>query len=159
VLRDLIHEIDYAGWLFGWPARLFAVLQDGARLDIASEAGADLLWTTPAGTTVSMRLDYLTRQPNRQLLANGRDGDLGWDALAQTVTCWRPGRPAETRHFPEPRHAILTAQTRAFLDTVAGRPSAILATAGDALQALAVCDAARRSALTGHVMDVDLLGL
>jgi predicted dehydrogenase len=159
VLRDLIHEIDYAGWLFGWPQSLFALLQDGKRLGIDSEACADLLWTTSAGTAVSLRLDYLTRQPYRQLLANGRDGDLAWDALAQTVTCWRPGQPPETRHFPENRHTILTAQTRAFLDTVAGRPSAILATANDALQALAVCDAARRSALTGRAMAVELPGL
>jgi predicted dehydrogenase len=56
VLRDLIHEIDYAVWLYGKPVAIIAQLSNSGRLGIAAEESADLLWRTPCGATVSIRL-------------------------------------------------------------------------------------------------------
>ena len=69
VLRDLIHEIDYAGWLFGWPKSLTARLRNMNRLGIASEESADLAWETASGCRVTVILDYLSRPPRRQMTA------------------------------------------------------------------------------------------
>ena len=40
VLRDLIHEIDYAGWLYGWPRSLVASVRNQGRLGIAADEAA-----------------------------------------------------------------------------------------------------------------------
>ncbi len=37
VLRDLIYEIDYAGWLFGWPCALQAKVKNLGRLGINAD--------------------------------------------------------------------------------------------------------------------------
>ena len=69
VLRDLIHEIDYATWLFGWPVAVTARYGNTGRLGIAAEEWAELAWEAPADVEVSMRLDYLTRPPRRVMRA------------------------------------------------------------------------------------------
>ena len=38
VLRDLIHEIDYAGWLFDWPDAVIAKVRATQHLEIAAES-------------------------------------------------------------------------------------------------------------------------
>ena len=42
VLRDLIHEIDYAIWLFGKPAAVTAQLSNSGELGISAEESADI---------------------------------------------------------------------------------------------------------------------
>lgn len=144
VLRDLIHEIDYAGWLFGWPTALAARVESLGRLGIAAEEAADLLWTTPTGTVVSMRLDYLTRPARRWIQAAGAHGTVAWDGIAQTVT-WAPAAgPAQVRRSAQRREAMVEAQLRAFLDGAgACGDGPALATADDGVKALAICEAAR----------------
>jgi predicted dehydrogenase len=146
VLRDLIHEIDYAVWLFGRPERVFARFQGGSRLDIASEAGADLLWQSPDDVTVSLRLDYLTRTPRRRLSVYGTAGELHWDAIAQTVTLYLAGAPPVVTAFPQERDAMMAEQTAAFLQAVSGGDPGVLSTFAEGAFAVSLCDAARRSA-------------
>ena len=54
VLLDLIHEIDYAVWLFGAPSEGPAQLRNSGRLGIQSEEAADLHWQTPLGAALSI---------------------------------------------------------------------------------------------------------
>ena len=65
VLRDLIHEIDYAIWIFGLRPRSCPLGKPGL-LGIESDEFADILWEAPSGASVSIRLDYLTRIPRRK---------------------------------------------------------------------------------------------
>ncbi|MBC7542945.1 MAG: hypothetical protein H7338_09465, partial [Candidatus Sericytochromatia bacterium] len=150
VLRDLIHEIDYTTWLFGRPAAVCCTLQDGLRLQIASEAGADLLWQAPGDVSVSLRLDYLSRIPRRQLRAHGAWGDLTWDAIAQTVTLECPGQAPIQEACAQTREAMMTDQFASFLTAITGQPAPELATLDDGAFAISLCDAARRSATIGH---------
>jgi len=148
VLRDLIHEIDYAGWLFGWPAALHARVLNLGRLGIEGEEHADLAWEAAGGVPVSMTLDYLSRPSRRIMRASGAHGTLTWDGIEGAVTLALAGRaPIVTRH-PEGRDDWLAAQDRAFVEAIAGAVDARLATAEDGVSALDVCDAARRASAT-----------
>ena len=146
VLRDLIHEVDYAGWLFGWPASLHARVDNLGRLGIEAEESADLWWQAPGGYGVSIHLDYLTTPSRRRLVACGEHGTITWDGVAQTVAVAVAGQAEDhVRRYPQTRDDMLMAQARAFLDAGEGQPSDSLATAEDGVKALAVCDAARRA--------------
>jgi predicted dehydrogenase len=147
VLRDLVHEIDYAMWLFGMPASVTATLGNTGRLGIASEEEADLVWSAN-GATVSLRLDYLTRPARRIMRATGEHGTLEVDLIAQRVTLARAGETPREEDAKQDRDDMMKAQTAAFLAAVTSgdaRNAGDLATFEDGARVLAICDAARRS--------------
>lgn len=145
VLRDLIHEIDYAGWLFGWPVALQARIRNLGWLGIEAEEAAELAWETPDGCMVSLRLDYLSRPPCRTMRASGEMGTLEWDGIAGTVNIALAGEPAQVIPASETHEEMLFAQDRAFVEACSGEMDPRLATGEDGVKALAVCDAARRA--------------
>lgn len=143
VLRDLIHDIDYAAWLFGWPAAVQAIVQSKRRLGINAEESADLLWETAKGTVVSIRLDYLSRPDRRFMMACGEQGTIAWNGFAGTVKMEFVGKPVRMLRFTQPRNAVILAQDLAFIRAAERKYDPRLATAEDGMRALAVCDAAR----------------
>lgn len=148
VLRDLVHEIDYALWCFGRPSEVVALLTPGDVLGIDVDSAADVMWRLPSsGMTVRLRLDYLTRSPRRRMAVFGSDGALEWDAVESTVTLADATGKVLVEHFPADldRDVVLQRQTAAFLTAAAGVPGNVLATADEGLHALVVCDAARAS--------------
>lgn len=145
VLRDLIHEIDYATLLLGEPTRVSASLHNTGELGIESEESADLFWRTTDGCAVSIRLDYLSRLARRSTSIVGAAGELQWDAIAQTVT-WRDADGAsESVDVREERDSQYLGQMRDFL-ALADPQVAPIATGEEALTAMRILDAARRSA-------------
>lgn len=145
VLRDLIHEIDYAGWIFGWPKAVFGRLGNTGRLKIASEEWSELFFETDSGVPICMRLDYLTRTPRRGIFAHGKNGTLEWNCLAGMVTLTLAGRSSIRTVLSKSPERDFSAQVQAFIQAVAGYPDERLATLQDGLLALAVCDAVRKS--------------
>lgn len=145
VLRDLIHEIDYAGWLFGWPGAVQAKVRNLGRLGIAADETADLLWETKAGAVVSIGLDYLSRPARRRMQASGEHGTLEWDGIAQKVVLALAGEPVQERASAQARNEMFLAQAQAFLWACQSETDTQLATLEDGVRALAVCDAARRA--------------
>lgn len=148
VLRDLIHEIDYAGWLFGWPAALQARVRNVNRLGIAADEAADLLWETAGGCVVSMSLDYLSRPARRFLRVSGDLGTLEWDGINATATFVPASGAPEVLRSSQTHDAMFAAQAQAFIRASQGTRDARLATGDDGVKALAVCDAARRASLS-----------
>ena len=145
VLRDMIHEIDYCGWLFGWPRAVRAQVRNLRRLGIAAEEAADLFWETASGTMVTVGLDYVSRPPQRWMRASGERGWLHWDGLTGTVTvALADGSKREIASTQKPDEMYL-AQDLAFVRAVPGRIDSRSATGEDGVRALAVCDAARRA--------------
>jgi len=148
VLLDLIHEIDYAVWLFGPPSQVFARLANFGRLGIAAEESADLYWQAPGGTAVSIRLDYLTPSTHRNMSVYGEWGEIEWDGVAQSVSlCCRDSM--ERRDFPEGPDATMRDQDAAFLEAASGGDADTLTTFAEGALAVSICDAARRSSMSG----------
>ena len=155
VLRDLIHEIDYAGWIFGWPDVLQARLSNQGRLKIQSEESADLLWTTKSGTTVSLHLDYLTRPTQRRMAAYGESGILEWDGVLNQVTHIPSAGRAARHQIKQDRDRMYADQLQEFQEAVFEKKTpAYLASGLDGFRALAVCDAARLSSKSQRVQKV-----
>lgn len=157
VLRDLIHEIDYAGWIFGWPKSVQARVRNLGRLSIEAEEAAELFWEISDGCLVSLRLDYLTRPPKRSIRAFGEFGTLEWNGISNTVTLAISGNEEKSFTFSQTRDEMLLAQDRAFIEASAGSCDPRLATAEDGIRALAVCDAARRASETRREEPVEYL--
>lgn len=145
VLRDLIHEIDYAGWLFGWPITLQAHVRNLGRLGIEADEAAELLWETPDGCVASVSLDYLSRPSRRSIRASGELGIIEWDGIKGTVTLALAGAPVQVIRSSQARDAMFLAQDHTFINTSRGIVDSRLATGEDGVKALAVCDAARRA--------------
>ncbi|MBQ26681.1 MAG: hypothetical protein CMH81_00850 [Nitrospiraceae bacterium] len=144
VLRDLIHEIDYAGWIFGWPTALQARVKNLGRLAIMSDETADLFWEVYGGGVVSIRLDYLSKPTRRRMAAYGEQGTLEWDGVANTVSIQRDGlmKQQQLSHVCD---EIFVEQMDSFLASCEGSWDTRLATGADGVKALAVCDAAWRA--------------
>jgi predicted dehydrogenase len=145
VLRDLIHEIDYAGWLYGWPETVQAKVTNRGRLGIEADEAAEILWEGSSGVDVSVRVDYLSKPTRRRMTAFGEQGTIEWDAMESAVTLWRSGESAVREAFPQTKNDMLDAQARAFLAATDGQDPWPLASGLDGMCALAVCDAARRA--------------
>ena len=149
-LRDLIHEIDYAVWLFGRPSGVSAFLSNAGSLGIAAEESADLMWRTPQSATASLRLDYVTRPQSRTMTAFGNAGQLEWNLPAHTVTLTNTTDAPAIEEIRQERDTMMAAQAMAFVKAATGGSHENLATLSDGIFAIALCDAARRSSSSGR---------
>jgi predicted dehydrogenase len=118
------------------------------RLGIQAEELAQLTWESPEGFLVSLTLDYLSRPPRRGILALGERGSLQWDGIAGAVRVMLDGEEEREIVSDQSRDKMFQAQAQALLDNLEGRPDPRLPTAAAGIQALAVCDAARRSSVS-----------
>lgn len=101
VLLDLSHEIDYAVWLFGKVKNLSAKLQKSERLDIETEAVADLALKHESDITSQIHLDYVTKGYIRNCQITGEKGNLRWDFAKIKNSGWDVNEMYvdEVKHF------------------------------------------------------------
>lgn len=151
VLRDLVHELDYAAVLLGEPDLVGARLDHTGPLEMAAEQAATLLWSTPSASAVTVRLDYVTRPASRGLVVRGPQGSLEWSVGDATVRRTDASGATTSTAFPDDldRDLVMATQARAALALRPGddRDRRLLAgapaTLDDGLATLALCDAAR----------------
>lgn len=148
VLLDLIHEVDYAGWIFGWPAALWGRLLNLGRLGIGAEEVAELGWESPEGFPVSIGLDYLTRPPRRSIRVFGDRGTLQWDGRVGEVHLFVEGTAVQATRSAQTRDEMFVEQAQAWCAAIDGKRDLRLASVEEGVKALAVCDAARLSSQT-----------
>jgi predicted dehydrogenase len=154
VLRDLIHEIDYAIWLFGAPKSLFAHLRNSGSLGIESDESADIFWESQSGASLSIRLDYLSRIPRRKMRAWGERGDLEWDYIGKRVTLNLAGQAEKLWSVDQERDEMIRDQIVDFLRVAEAGGASPLATLEEGAFAVAVCDTARKSSESNRVEPV-----
>ncbi len=144
VLRDLIHEIDYCGWLFGFAHAPSGSCTNLGQLGIASEEIAEIKWDLPLGGPLTIGLDYLTRPTRRRLAVHGERGTLEWDALAGTSLLTLIGEDPILETAAEDAATRFRAQAEAFICALDGGADERLAGIEDGVRALEICDAVRR---------------
>jgi len=146
VLRDLVHEIDYALDLFGVPESVSAYLGHSEELGIQAESSATLRWDY-SDFALSMNLDFASRESRRYLAVHGESATITWNVLEATVHVEGIGHAeVHVKHFPGDlsRDGVLMRQVNAMASPKWDRR---LCRVPEALRAIALCDAARASDL------------
>jgi len=117
VVLDLIHELDYAYWLFGDVAQCHGWVGNVSDLKIDTEDVAELALEMRSGAVGSVHLDYYRPTPKRTLEVTGRDGVLKADLRAGTLDVHTNGT-THTETFEFERDDLFAAQLDYFLSHV-----------------------------------------
>jgi predicted dehydrogenase len=100
VVLDLIHELDYVGWLVG-PVRQVSCFADRvSSLEIETEDTAAILLRFQSGAIGTVSLDYLQRVPSRTCRVVGETGTILWDYHAKRVAWYMAGRGWQEFEYP-----------------------------------------------------------
>jgi predicted dehydrogenase len=159
VILSQIHEVDYLGWLFGWPRRVFAVGGHLSALEVDVEDTASLLMETRVDgrmIPIHLHLDYLQRPPSRTCQVIGDAGKAVMDLRAATSTLFdASGNVAETVSFPDfPRNQLFLDEASHFLRCISQKERADVSVA-EGLLSLKVALAAKASLLCGEPVTVE----
>ncbi|MBF0189068.1 MAG: Gfo/Idh/MocA family oxidoreductase [Magnetococcales bacterium] len=84
-LRDFIHEIDLALWMFSTPRRVAAMLSRSGWLEIETEDVVDILLGYDTPLQVSLHLDYLQKPFQRGIRVVGDQGWIHWNLNNSSV--------------------------------------------------------------------------
>lgn len=84
-LRDLSHEIDTINWVGNGWRRVAAVGGRYSSLEIDSDDVFALLIETNACPVVTLQLNYLDRQPRREMILNLEETSIKADLIANTI--------------------------------------------------------------------------
>jgi predicted dehydrogenase len=139
VLLDLIHEIDYTGWIFGWPEQIHGQVLQSEKLEIPVEDAAHITWKSENGHLVSIYVDYLSRFPDRGIKAYGENGWVEWDWISGTVKSRFIGAGAiKEQKYYENLDEIVFKQDKAFI--MEDENYKLLATWEDGSRAMRIVD-------------------
>lgn len=152
VLLTQIHDIDYIGWLLGWPDRAFAVGGHLSDLDLDVEDVASVLLTCPIdGRNIPIHIhqDYLQKPSARNCEIIAEGGRIYFDLITSTLKVWdRAGQLIRNEDFSAfDRNDMFLAVMRHFVNCLEGRATSLIPAREGALS-LAVALAAKRSLLS-----------
>lgn len=85
VLREIIHELDYLGNLFGPLAVEWVSSTNSKALGLKVESGVSAILRTASGLIIDLRLDFSTHENRRYLRIDGDLGSLHWNVLEGTL--------------------------------------------------------------------------
>lgn len=146
-LRELIHEIDYAGWIFGWPVTVQGRVASTGKIEVADEDRA-VFRTESQGVKARFNLSLSSKVGARRATAIYAGETVTADLIRQELTV--EGRPGQVQSYPEERDGMYIRQAQAFVRAIQGGNSGPLATAWEGLKALDLCQAVRLSSQTGQ---------
>jgi predicted dehydrogenase len=161
VVLTQVHDIDYLGWLAGWPERVYSVGGHLSQLEMDVEDTSSSLWRSFAdGREIPVHLhqDCLQKPPVRTsefLFENGR---IHCDLLgARLRACDAEGRCVIDQEFPTfRRNDMFLEEMRSFLACAEGRQSSGLPVE-EGTRSLAVALAILRSQASGKSEPVTYL--
>ena len=160
-LKIQTHELDFALWLFGMPASVFAVGGHLSRLEVDVEDSVSLLMSCgEAGRRfgVHLHLDYLQRPPQRVCEVVGDAGRARYDYYTSQVEFHDLAtRTSEVFRFERyERNQMFVDELEHFLACVRGEATPVV-DLHEALRSMRIAAAAGRSLASGAAEAVTLL--
>lgn len=121
VILDLIHELDYAYWLFGSFISLKSIKDKVSLLDIETEDIAKIIVRTEHGCLGTISLNYYRCVPERMINVNFEKGSIKVDLITGIIYFYyKDGRTEIKKHCIE-RDYMYIEQMRYFIDSVKNR--------------------------------------
>jgi predicted dehydrogenase len=140
-LLDLSHDLDYLGWVAGGWQRVAAIGGRMSTLEITSDDVFSLLYESERCRAIGVQLNYLDRLGRRRIIVNTADHTYEADLVRGLLYVDR-----EERRFEVERDTSYKAMHAAMLAGAADQACSL----EEGLATLALCDAAREAALSGH---------
>jgi predicted dehydrogenase len=151
VLLELSHDLDYICWFFGNIETVSAVLQNSGNLNLNVEDNADLILKTVEGLTISLHLDFNSRNIRRHCNVKTSNGTLIWDAISKQVI-WRPTNgPEKVESFNHDKDEIYRQQLKHFFKCIENDQTPIVSLY-DGIAVLQIVEATRRSNEIGRAV-------
>jgi predicted dehydrogenase len=152
VLLTQIHDLDYLGWLLGWPDRAFSVGGHLSDLELDVEDVASTLLTCKVdGRNIPIHIhqDYLQKPSSRNCEIIAERGRIHFDLIASTLKVWdESGQIVRNEDFSTfDRNEMFIAVMSHFIDCLEGRATSLIP-ASEGSRSLAVALAAKRSLLS-----------
>jgi predicted dehydrogenase len=144
MLRDLSHELDYAGWLFGDWRRLAALGGHWSELEMDADDVFVLLAAFEGCPAATIQLNGLDRTGRRTLLVNTAAHTFALDFGAGTLTCDREPVAVFAREPDQPWHDL----HRAMLENPPGSDDGVCGP-DEALRVMAMIAAAEQAGQAG----------
>ena len=148
VLLDVIHELDYLGWLFGEPAELCCAAPHLSALAGDTEDLAEVTVPFASGPMAQVHLDYLRRVYRRDLEIIGADGVIRWDFASRAVRVLGPEPDQVELHdgaSDAPNEAMYVEEMRHFIRCLEGTEEPMV-DGWEALRSLRMVEAAKTAA-------------
>lgn len=125
VVLTQIHELDYLGWLVGWPESVFAVGGHLSDLEIDVEDTCSALLRCVAGgrsIPVHVHQDYLQKPPVRRCDLVAERGRMAFDLLGARLWAWDATGTCviDEDYAAFARNDMFVAEMRHFLDCLGG---------------------------------------
>lgn len=158
VLLDAIHEIDYLTWILGPVATVSATVTTVSDLEIDAEDVAQMQCEFASGAQAVLSLDYLDRSYDRGCRIVGSERTVTWSWSAGRVSLTTDGADDVVTGVPADASATYRAEIASFLESV-GATGAPATSPTEALHALEIVAAARRSQTTARRVDVATAGI
>ena len=127
---------------------VYANIESSGTLEIDVEDSVDMIFESDKGFTVSVHLDFNSRNTRRKCIARCSNGDLIWN-LAKNKVIWRPANGSEKIEiYDKDRDYIYKKQLDHFFDCIENNkpPSVSL---NDGVAVLRMIDSAKESYRSG----------
>jgi predicted dehydrogenase len=155
VIFDLTHELDLVAWLFGPVDAVQAMTAHAPRLQIPSEAIAQIGLRTTGGLLAQVHMDYVRPVYARTLEVAGSRGVVNWDYVEGAVSITTKDHGVSTVHrVPASfvRNDLFLAHMQHFLARLDDASLAAVSSLHDGVAALRTALACRQSASEGRVV-------
>ncbi len=153
VLLDLSHEVDYLNHFYGKPTNVSGLSRNLGSLGIAEEEIASAVMDYGERGFGVLTVDYLSRQTSRSLTVASEKGEMRYDFVGKVIQVFSGG---DTRTIAVERDAdtIYEREDGEFLDILEGGERKLLASTAEAVDALTVIDAWKKSSDSGTRVEI-----